>query len=487
MAVDYDEPELAELLPKLLEWQRWLLIHALELLPGPDKIFRFRTVLLLVARQNGKTVLMVYLILWRLFTDGAKTVVGTAQSLDIAEEAWELAVAVAEAIPELDEEIKHARKTNGKQALILHGRQRYKIAAASRRGGRGLTGDMVLLDELREHQTWAAYSAVSKVTISRARAQVWGVSNAGDAASVVLRHLRTVALAAMDGSSADVEDRDDVDGSAVGLFEWSAGEDPETGQPRSVWDREGWALANPSMGYSGLSERSIAAAAATDPEWVFRTEVMCDFVNTAGAGPFPNGSWAKTRVPTVERDTGKIATYCVDLSHDRTMASIAIAYWDTDGRRRVEIAARRAGTDWIIPWLLSPSRRVKPDFVTMQSRGAPVSSMKDDFEAAGIDLVEWGGSDLAGWTGVFYDGIRRTMDDEDDIVLTLTHGDQPAFDLAANTARIKPLNDGWVIDRRSSPEDAAPLVAAIGAIGLLSSNPETPVESVYETRGLMVV
>src|SRR5689334_24962070 len=39
----------------LFPWQRWLLIHALELLP--DGSFRFRNVVVLVARQNGKSTL----------------------------------------------------------------------------------------------------------------------------------------------------------------------------------------------------------------------------------------------------------------------------------------------------------------------------------------------------------------------------------------------------------------------------------------------
>ena len=47
---------------KLLPWQKWLLIHALEL--NPDGSFRFRTVVLLVARQNGKSTLMLVLALY---------------------------------------------------------------------------------------------------------------------------------------------------------------------------------------------------------------------------------------------------------------------------------------------------------------------------------------------------------------------------------------------------------------------------------------
>ena len=40
---------------ELRPWQQWLLIHALELLE--DGSYRFQRVVVLVARQNGKTLL----------------------------------------------------------------------------------------------------------------------------------------------------------------------------------------------------------------------------------------------------------------------------------------------------------------------------------------------------------------------------------------------------------------------------------------------
>lgn len=494
------DPEIATLLPKLLDWQRWLLIHALELLPGPGTIFRFRTVILLVARQNGKTVLMVYLILWRLFNDEAKLIIGTAQTVDIAEEAWQLVVDVAEAVPALEQQIAQTRgivRRASKFALQLETREKYRLAAASRRGGRGMSGgELVLLDELREHQSWNSWSAVSKTIMAKARGQVWGISNAGDASSIVLSYLRKMALRSMPEADARAalkatgaaevadEERDDVVG-GIGLFEWSAKEG------RSKWDRDGWAESNPSMGYSELDERAIAAACATDPDWIFSTEVLCQFVNMVGKGPFPVGSWAATKVDRVKRDTSRPATYSIDLSHNRTMAYIAIAFWDTKGRARVEIAAQRAGTDWVIPWLLSKKRKVRPDYVTLQTRGAPVSSMKKAFEKSSIDLTEWGGSDLAGWCGQFYDGIRKAApgdDSEETPALVLTHGEQPALDVAANSAVIKAGGgDAWFIDRTNSPEDAAPLMAAIGAYGLLLTDPEPAATSAYEEHDLLVV
>lgn len=499
-----DDTDYLGLLPRLLEWQRWLLIHALELLPGPGAVFRFRTVLLLVARQNGKSTLLTVLILWRLFQDDARMVLETHASLDHARQAWEEAVAVAEAIPELAEEIEKVNEGKSSELLKLDGGRRFKIASANRRGGRGFRGDFIIFDELREHQDWRAWSATSKTTMARRRAQIWGVSNAGDGTSVVLRHLRTVALAAITGTAlAGLPDDlpDDIDIDSIGLFEWSAGtvDGTEEGVPRGVWDREGWAEANPSMGYTELDERAIAGAAVSDPEWEFRTEVLCQFVNMAGAGPFPNGAWAAMldtkddrKKRGVTRNPERPLEYCVDVSHDSKMAYIAIAFWDTEGRRRVEIAAQRAGVDWILPWLLSPQRRVPVKRITLQAKGAPVSALAGDekhpgiLRNAGIEIVPWEGSSLASACVQFYNLVRRAVADDDKQVV-LTHGIQPPLDLAASTAAIKPTGDGsWFVDRKASPEDAAPLMAAIGAVWLLDTNPPAS-RSAYEDRDLMVV
>lgn len=475
----------------LLPWQKWLLIHALEL--NPDGTYRFKTVVLLVARQNGKSTLMQVLSLWRMYAEGAPLVIGTAQSLDIAEEQWAGAVEIAEGIPELAELIEHVDRTNGKKALRLDSGERYKVAAASRRGGRGLSGDLVLLDELREHQNWQAWGAVTKTTMARRLAQIWAASNAGDVSSVVLRHLRSLAHRALgwpdgqDGMAelANVDGADDVDES-LGIFEWSAA------PGRGIWDRDGWVEANPSLGYT-IDERSIASAAATDPEWVFRTEVLCQFVNMLGIGPFPAGSWAlsldrkEDRAERgVTRDLGRPACYGVDMSYDRTMVYVALAFFDTEGRPRVEITAQRAGPDWVIPWLTSSARKVAPVHVAMQRRGAPISSMWDAFIAGGITPTAWEGSNLAGWHGTFYDLMRSAVAD-DGAVVKLTHGEQPVLDVAANSASIHALGDGWVIDRKASPSDAAPLLAAIAAVGLLLSNPAPEYVSAYESEGLLVL
>ena len=58
---------------KLHPWQKWLVIHALEVIDLPDGWrFRFRTVIVEVARQSGKTTVGCVLALFFLFVLGKK-------------------------------------------------------------------------------------------------------------------------------------------------------------------------------------------------------------------------------------------------------------------------------------------------------------------------------------------------------------------------------------------------------------------------------
>ncbi len=100
---------------ELMPWQRWVLIHALELAPAGG--FRFRTVLVLCARQQGKTVLLQILALWRLYLDRAGLVIGSAQQLALAEETWAGAVDMAQGVPDLAAEVGSVTRTNGAKSL----------------------------------------------------------------------------------------------------------------------------------------------------------------------------------------------------------------------------------------------------------------------------------------------------------------------------------------------------------------------------------
>jgi phage terminase large subunit-like protein len=475
----------------LTPWQQWLFIHALELLP--DRSFRFRVVVVLVARQNGKSTWSQILALFFMYVMSTALVIGTAQDLDVAEEIWQGAVEIVEGNPELDALKDRVVRTNGKKSLELKSGERWKVKAANRRSGRGLSGDLILLDELREHQAWDAWSAITKTTMARPNALITALSNAGDATSVVLRWLRKMAHANLgdpDGINAtddpsrasgpaaephdpdeDVDDLYDVDDDTLGIFEWSA--PPGC----SMADVDGWAAANPALGYM-ITERTIASSYRTDPEWVFRTEVLCQWSDGSLEGPFPAGTWEQGMDPESEI-VGQV-TACVDVSADQARAHIAFAGRRQDGRPHVEVVASRAGHDWVVDWLQDPRRSHLIDGVAVQVRGAPVSGLVEDWTLAGLPVVEWKLADLAAATSTFY-GLVRDGD--------LRHRPQPLLDLAAATASTRPAGDGlWVWDRKRSVVDVAPLVAATGAVWLLHRpGLQGPVDSVYESRGLVML
>lgn len=430
---------------ELLPWQRWLLHHALEL--NPDGSFRFRTLLVLVARQNGKSTLAQILALWRMFVDGAPLVIGTAQNLDLAEEVWAGAVDMAESIDELRAEIAAVDRTNGKKALRLTGGQRYKVAAATRRGGRGLSGDFVLLDELREHQTWDAWGAITKTTLARPRAQILGLSNAGDDSSVVLNHLRAVALRDMTKTDAD-----------VGIFEWSAPEDCDIDDP------DAWAAANPALGYT-IGEPAIASALTTDPPWVFRTEVLCQRVDTSAGSPLPD--FDECADPESSVQPGARVAFAVDVSWDRSTAWITAAGIRDDGKVHVEVVASAMGTDWVADWLAVRLDRWEPVAVALQAVGAPASSLGEAIETAvgSARTLRMGTQDLGRACGLLYDAVGDRR---------LVHTGQPQLSEAAKVASVRPLGDAWVFDRKKSPLDIAPLMAAAEAVWAVRTFKDAP-------------
>jgi hypothetical protein len=489
----------------LYPWQKFFLVHALELLP--DGSFRFRTVVLLVARQNGKSTLAQVLALFFMYLRGARLVIGTAQNLDIAEEVWAGAVEIAEDCDELAAEIKRVNQTNGKKSLDLTTGERYKVQTASRRGGRGLSGDLILLDELREHQSWDAWGAITKTTMARALALILALSNAGDASSIVLRYLRKMAHAALgdpDGINADglgllevveavpediAEDAPDADDDSLGIFEWSA--PPGC----SLDDRAGWAAANPSLGYA-ITERAIAAARKTDPEWVFRTEVLCQWNDGTTEGPFPSGSWEAGTDPASAIPAGAPVTFCVDTEHDRSRSFIAAAGRREDGDVHVEVVASRYGSAWALDWFRERATEASPLRVVIQARGAPASGLIADLkEIPFLEVVEWGGSDLGGGCGKFYDGVKAHLwqpdpaenETEADRPARIWHLPQPVLDLAAGTAVTKPLGDAWCWNRKASPYGAAPLMAVTGAAWDVLLPVEAVAVSAYESADLMIV
>ena len=439
----------------LYPWQEWALKHILEIdgsLSGSWH-FRFRTVLIGVARQQGKTSLSKVIASFFLNFLQVDAIFGTSLSLDKAEEVWEAVIADQESIPELAAEIDRVSRTNGNKRLVLTGLRTYKVGAPTRRAGRGDANDLVMLDELREHRDWSAWSAAASSINAKPNGIIICFSNAGDPDSVVLRQLRSAAIARIDGT----DSRDfggDVDDNTLGLFEWSAPDGAATD------DMNALAQANPALGYGFVTERSLMATRATTPENQFRSENMCQQVETILPQPFPDGAWDAGVDPASQIAPESEIVYGIDLSQDRRWTTIAACGMREDGNYHIEVVARRVGTEWALDWFRARARR-QPMKVAFQSRGAPVSGLAEQIcTLDGVVRVAVEGSALTSGWGRFWDGIAASEPGANRGGVKIFHLPQPVLDMPAKTCQTRNLGGGVEVpDRTKSPDDPAPLIA----------------------------
>lgn len=446
-------------------WQRWLVIHAGELLP--DGRPRFRTVLILISRQQGKTWMGVVLTLYWLFVERQRLVIGTSTIRDTAKESWRAAVTAAESCEWLAPEMGKVRAANGEETLeTVHG-CRYRIQASNRRAARGMTVNRLVLDELREHLTNEAVDAAVPATNAVPDAQIWALTNQGGDDSIVLHAWHAAAMAYID---TDVGDR------RLGVFEWSA---PPGAEPT---DLRALAQANPSLGRRtdadtllGMAMRAKAAGGAELAS--FKTEIMCQRVALLDPAIDP-ALWAAcgTDTPVDLAEHRRRVALCLDVALDGSHASLVAAAL-IDGLVHVEVVAAWDGigcTRVLREQLPAIVARVKPYSIGWLPNGpaaavhAELSSRKSDrswpprrvqTEEIRRDLaaVCMGAADL-----VAGQQLRHPKDELLDAHITA----------AAKSLR----GDGWVFGRQDSgkPIDAAYAMAGAAHLARVMPPPPMP-------------
>lgn len=433
----YEVAEFADMIGEpLLPWQRWCAIHALETVPGGG--FRFRVIIILVARQNGKSQLKRTITLWRMYMERPMLILGVAQDLSLAREQWNMCIDTIKASPDLSAELGNVRNVNGDEWFKASG-SRYKIGAANRSAGRGLSIGELNIDELREQRKWDAWSAVSKTTQAVEDAQIWAMSNAGDDQSVVLNQLRDAALSGRDPS--------------IGLFEWSAEYDCE------LDDTAAWRQANPALGYL-ISEAAIRTAMITDPPAVFRTEVLCQKVDQLqGAIDFTGWRACEDPQGTMDPYRRHLAA-CLDVAPDGQHVTFAVAAKQPDGVIRVEIVKAWPNTDEVRADLPDLLKRVKPRVLGWFPNG-PAGAIAPMLRNAK------GAQELSG--GKVGEACQALAD----LVRTrgILHPGDPLLDAHVKAAEKLPSGDGWRFGRKGSNQHVDAAYAAAGAAYLADSMP----------------
>ena len=444
-------------------WEEYAVVHGLELLP--DGRPRFRTVLVIVARQNGKSFLCTVLTLYWLFVDRWPLVLGTSTNIRYAQEPWEAAVQFATdpRLPLVDlmpPGQKGIRRVNGEQRLTTADGCRYEIAASNARGGRSLSIDRLIQDELREHHDWSAWNAAVPAQNARPFAQNWNITNQGDHRAVVLDALRAGALAFIEDGDGDYR---------TGLFEWSAA----PGLPLD--DVDSLAQANPNVGrrldWDTLlgTARRILASGDLEAANGFRTECRCEKVANLNAA-IDLGAWARgANTDGLDEHRQRLALV-FDVAPDGSHAALVVAARLSDDLYRAEVVAAwessTASTDALreLPALV---KRVKPRVFGWFPGGpaaSAVAALRENKRAGwppqGVKLEEITGDTAAACMGLS-DLVRAGH---------VQHPDDPLLNSQVEAATPLRTGDRWVFSRRGHGTVDA-VYALAGAVHLARTLP----------------
>ena len=432
-------------------WQKWLVVHAGELLD--DGRPRFRTVLVLVARQNGKTLVAKVVTLWWLVIEQIALVLATSTSRIHAKEAWRDTCEMAKLCPHLHPTI---RETIGEEQLVIDG-ARYLFAATTRRAGRSLTVHRLVLDEIREHHTWEAWGAATNAMQAVADGQILAISNQGDERSVVLDSLRSSALTYIERGTGDPR---------LGLFEWSAPIGCDPADPAAL------AYANPDLGnriqldtLTGAAER--AKASGGEELAVFKTEVLCQRVRNLD-GAIDEGAWndARSASPVDLAAHRQRVALCLDVALDGSHATLAAAAV-IDGTVHLDVVAAWDGpgcTAALKAELPEHVAKVRPRMVGWFPKGpaaALTASLRSAWHPPRTEVVEIK-AELAATCMGFADEVTTPG--------SLRHPGDPLLDAHVLSAQRLRIGDTWVFTRRGTgPIDAC--YAAAGAVQLARTMP----------------
>jgi hypothetical protein len=402
----------------------------------PDGRYQWPEIAIVVGRQNGKTTLLLPLVISRMLA--GKRVMHTAQNRSLPRDFFDLLTNV------MDERYGDALRDKrgisfgaGTENIKLKNGGSYRIVAPTRGGARGPANDLVIIDELREMEDVEFIAAAEPTLSSSPNPQIVYLSNAGTENSLVLNGLR---------------DRARTD-PAVAYLEWSAA--PE----RQDDDIAGWLEANPGIGYlpgkMDYLRRKFTSYGLIGQMNVFETEHLCRWVTTMRIAVVDAATWANARRQRLERPVRPTMGISVDPSGNR--ASAAIAWRQTDGTIGLRIVADVTGDpvniDTLGPDLTQRALRMGATAVGFDP-WTDAELAKHFRNAKAINGREFAGDCLAFIGGV--EGGRLVWDEAEAVSSDLPW-----------TARKNHDSGAWMAVKAKDDRPITAALAAIRAVGLV--------------------
>lgn len=434
-------------------WQEWLAVHLGELLE--DGSPRFRKAVVIVARQNGKSMFANLLVLYWMFIERVPLVYGTHKDRADAKKAWKEVIQLAETVPLLAAQLPpvHIVKQISEEDFFNGYGSHYTFGAPNARAGRGRTVHRALIDELLMHKTRDCWNALMPATNAVGNPLVLCISNEGDESSIVLHEEYDAALSVIETGEGDQR---------VFLAAWSCESDADP------LDLEALAWANPSLNRirpngTGLRDDALLGQAYTAVKAGgktladFKIGMMCIRVDQLDAAIRPE-DWAQCGVQRADaldlaehrRQVALAFDVAADNSHATLVAAVTI-----DGVTHLDVVKSWDGYESRkqlraeLPGLVE---KIRPRKVCWLS-GGPAAAVADEFHAKRLRnvLVEVVRAE---------DIMKAVMGFEEQASAGhLRHPHDPLLDQHVQQAQRLTRGDGWVFCRK----DQAPIDAVYAA------------------------
>jgi hypothetical protein len=416
----------------------------------------------MVSRQNGKGGILEARELAGLFCWGERLIIHSSHEFATSMEAFLRMEELLEGSADLSRQIKSISRSHGSEGYVLKTGQRLRYRTRTKGGGRGFTGDTLMLDEamdLPEMFHGALLPTLSGRSIE-GNPQVWYMGSAVDQLvhehGIVFARVRERGLTGKDPSLA--------------YFEYSV-DRREKGDPlpftpdrvsdELLGDEEAWAEANPGLGIR-ISASHIAKELRSMDSRTFAVERL-------GVGDWPATDGSSQAVIDLETwkaltDTDSVITgsvcFAFDVTPDRSASSICVAGKRDDGLEHVEVVDHRRGTGWVVPRLVELQAAHEPSAFVCDGKG-PAGSLIRELEEFGIEPVTVTANEHANACGLLFDLVEQDG---------LRHLGTVELTAAVKGAAKRPLGDAWAWSRRSSVVDISPLVGCTLSLWASANN-----------------
>ena len=434
----------------LMEWQKFVCIHGHKV--RPDGRWHASELGLIMARQQGKSTLMMLRILTGMFVWGEGLQLASAHRLTTSLETFRQIVGLIETNPRLEKEVKKIRWQHGAEEIELFGNRRFVVKAANN-AARGLSKpETIHLDELREYKDEDAWSSMRYSMMAAKNPQVWIYSSAGDQHSVILNKLRERALA-----SATTND-------PIGWFEWSAEPDAPILLPSGEMNWSAFAQANPSLGITIHPDN--LKAVINDPPDIVRTEVLAQWVDTINSA-IDAQKWAMCQIDAIPLDPEQPTWLGLDLSPDRKFGALVAAQRLSGERFYIQLLHTWSNdyslNDLAVANDIAPYvRKYNTQTVAYSKRTSQAVASR--LNSAGIQVTDMDGAIYAESCDRWLGAINSHR---------LQHSGQEELTQQTLSAAKLPFGDGsWIIGRRASRVAVCASVAS-ALVTYFATQPET--------------